>query len=92
MIHSMKEHRGEVNAIACNSNGCQAISASADGSCIVWDLQKGVRIHALYAPTVFNAVCYHPDESQYITASANNKIGFWDAYDGNPIASSMEVI
>jgi WD40 repeat protein len=30
-------------------------------------------------------VCYHPDESQYITASANNKIGFWDAYDGNPI-------
>jgi WD40 repeat protein len=85
MIHSMKEHRGEVNAIACNSNGCQAISASADGSCIVWDLQKGVRIHALYAPTVFNAVCYHPDESQYITASANNKIGFWDAYDGNPI-------
>lgn len=85
MIHSMKEHRGEVNAIACNSNGSQAISASADGSCIVWDLQKGVRIHALYAPTVFNTVSYHPDESQYITASANNKIGFWDAYDGNPI-------
>jgi WD40 repeat protein len=85
MIHSLKEHRGEVNAIACDSNGSQAISASADGSCIVWDLQKGVRIHALYAQTVFNAICYHPDESQYVTGSANNKIGFWDAYDGNPI-------
>lgn len=85
MIHSLKEHRGEVNAIACNSTGSKAISASTDGSCIVWDLQKGVRIHALYAPTVFNAVQFHPDQSQYITGSANNKIGFWDAYDGSPI-------
>lgn len=85
MVHSMKEHRGEVNALVCNSDGSQAISASTDGSCIVWDLQKGVRIHALYDATVFNTVCYHPDESQYITGSANSKIGFWDAYDGNPI-------
>ena len=51
----------------------------------MWNLHHGVRIHALYSQTVFNAVCFHPDESQYITASANNKIGFWDAYDGNPI-------
>mmetsp|Transcript_19185 Transcript_19185/g.39331 ORF Transcript_19185/g.39331 Transcript_19185/m.39331 type:complete len:653 (+) Transcript_19185:118-2076(+) len=85
MVHSMKEHRGAINALVCNRDGSQAISASSDGSCIVWDLQKGVRIHALYDATVFHTVCYHPDESQYITGSANNKIGFWDAYDGSPI-------
>merc|ERR1712029_566757 len=85
MVHSMKEHRGAVNAIVCNADGSQAASASSDGSCIIWDLNNGVRIHALYEPTVFNSVCYHPDESQYITGSANNKIGFWDAYDGSPI-------
>lgn len=85
MVHSMKEHRGAVNSIVCNADGSQAASASADGSCIIWDLQKGVRVHALYDPTVFNSVCYHPDESQYITGSANKKIGFWDAYDGSPI-------
>lgn len=85
MVHSMKEHRGAVNAIVCNANGCQAASASSDGSCIIWDLQKGVRVHALYDQSVFNSICYHPDESQYLTGSANNKIGFWDAYDGSPI-------
>lgn len=85
MIHSMKEHRGEVNALVCNKDGSQVASSSSDGSCIIWDLQKGVRIHALYEPTVFNAIRYHPDESQYLTGSANNKIGFWDAYDGSPI-------
>jgi WD40 repeat protein len=85
MVHSMKEHRGAVNQIAINADGTQAASASADGSCIIWDLDKGVRIHALYEPTVFNGVCYHPDESQYITGSANHKIGYWDAYDGSPI-------
>lgn len=85
MVHSMKEHRGGVNALVCNKDGSQVASASSDGSCIIWDLKKGVRIHALYEPTVFNAVRYHPDESQYLTGSANNKIGFWDAYDGSPI-------
>ena len=85
MVHSMKEHRGAVNSIVCNATGSQAASASADGSCIVWDLHKGVRVHALYDPTVFNTICYHPDESQYLTGGANHKIGFWDAYDGSPI-------
>ncbi|KAL3790280.1 hypothetical protein HJC23_002906 [Cyclotella cryptica] len=85
MVHSMKEHRGEVNALVCNNDGSQVASASSDGSCIIWDLNKGVRIHALYEPTVFNAIKYHPDESQYLTGSANNKIGFWDAYDASPI-------
>ena len=47
MIHSMKEHRGSVNSIVCNSDGSQAVSASADGSCIVWNIEKGVRITAV---------------------------------------------
>lgn len=85
MVHSMKEHRGAVNSIVCNSDGSQAASASDDGSCIIWDLHKGVRVNALYDQTVFNSVRFHPDESQYITGGANNKIGFWDAYDGSPI-------
>jgi WD40 repeat protein len=84
MVHSMKEHRGEVNALVCSKDGSQVASAASDG-CIIWDLLKGVRIHALYEPTVFNAIRYHPDESQYLTGSSNNKIGFWDAYDGTPI-------
>ena len=85
MVHSMKEHRGAINSIVCNGDGSQAASASSDGSCIIWDLKSGTRVTAMYDSTVFNSICYHPDESQYITGSANNKIGFWDAFDGSPI-------
>lgn len=52
----------------------QCISGSADGSCIVWDLNRGVRVLALFEPNVFKGVRYHPDESQYITCGSNHKV------------------
>ncbi len=85
MLHFMKEHRGAINSVVCNKDGSQIISASADGSCIVWDLDKGIRIHALFEPTVFKDVLFHPDESQYLTCQSNYKISYWDAYDGSAI-------
>jgi WD40 repeat protein len=83
--HSMKEHKGPVNGLVYNANGSQAISASSDGCAIVWDLVKGVRIHALFEPSAFTDVLIHPDESQYLSCSANGKIGYWDAFDGSGI-------
>jgi WD40 repeat protein len=85
MLHSMKEHRGQVNSIVCNRDGTQAVSASADGSCIVWDTEKGLRINALFEPTIFRHVLFHPDESQYLTCGSNFKISYWDSYDGSAI-------
>lgn len=85
MLHSMKEHRGAINSVTCNKNCSQIISASADGSCIVWDLAKGIRIHALFESTVFKDVLFHPDESQYLSCQTNGKISYWDAYDGSAI-------
>lgn len=85
MIHSMKEHRGKVNSVVCNSGGTRAVSGAADGSFIVWDLSKGVRLNAMFEPTVFQHVLYHPDESQYLTCGSNQKISYWDAYDGAAI-------
>jgi len=85
MIHTMKEHRSAVNALVCNADGSHVVSASSDGSCIVWNIERGVRIHALFDPTVFKDVLFHPDESQYLTCGANSKIGYWDAYDGSAI-------
>ena len=41
---SFKDHHGPVNAIAvrrgggAGGDGAEAVSASSDGSCIVWDL------------------------------------------------------
>lgn len=85
LLHSMKEHRGSINALVCNKIGSKVVSASSDGSCIVWDLEKGIRIHALFENAVFKDMVFHPDESQYLTCGTNCKLSYWDAYDASAI-------
>ena len=85
MVVSLKEHRGAVNDIKVNRDSSQAITASSDGCCIVWDLERYVRIIALFEPNVFRSVVYHPDESQMLTCGSNHKITYWDSVDGQAI-------
>uniref|UniRef100_A0A7S1TXU3 Cilia- and flagella-associated protein 52 n=1 Tax=Phaeomonas parva TaxID=124430 RepID=A0A7S1TXU3_9STRA len=85
LLFNMKEHRGPINSIVVSPDNSRAVSASSDGSCIIWDLERYVRIAALFEPTVFNSVKYHPDESQLLTCSANYKITYWDAIHGDMI-------
>lgn len=85
LLSSMKEHRGPVNALAVSPDNARVVSASSDGSCIVWDLERCVRVGALFEPTVFRGVAYHPDESQLLTCGANFKVTYWDAAEGDMI-------
>jgi WD40 repeat protein len=50
------------------------VSASSDGSCIIWDLTACRRRQSLFANTFFLAVVYHPDESQIVTAGTDRKV------------------
>ena len=85
MTISFKEHKAQVNAIVVNSTDEEAVSASADGSCIVWNIKRGVRTNALFASTLFRRVLYHPDESQLITCGSDRKVTYWDTSDCNAI-------
>lgn len=85
MLFSMKEHRGIVHSVKCTSDGIHALSGAADGSCIVWDIMKGVRLNAVFETTVFKDVLFHPDESQFLTCGSNCKINYWDSFDGDTI-------
>ena len=40
------------------------MTASTDGTCIVWDLEKFSRKLMVLANTLFQCVCYHPDGFQ----------------------------
>ncbi|EKX37892.1 hypothetical protein GUITHDRAFT_160084, partial [Guillardia theta CCMP2712] len=85
MIGSMKEHKATVNCIKVRGNDLEFVSASSDGSCIIWDMRRFVRNNSLFASTFFKAVLYHPDESQLLTTGTDRKITNWDAYDGSAI-------
>lgn len=66
---SMQEHKGVVNSIYVKEgSSTECISASSDGSCIIWDLCSFKRRSSLLANTFFKSVVYHPDGSQIVTS------------------------
>jgi WD40 repeat protein len=87
MEASLKEHRGRVYDVQLNKENTQAVTASADGSCIVWDLVNFSRSICLFEKTMFKQILYHPGEAQVITTGSDRKIAYWDIYDGQQIRS-----
>ena len=87
MEASLKEHRSRVWNIVINSRNDRAFSASADGSCIEWDISNYTRVACLFETTMFKQLVYHPDESQILTTGTDKKITYWDVIDSNEIRS-----
>ncbi|KAI8512301.1 Cilia- and flagella-associated protein 52 [Branchiostoma belcheri] len=85
LVEAMKEHKASVTCIKVRKNDMECVTASSDGTCIIWDLQRFVRNQVLFANTLFRCVNYHPDEFQVITSGTDRKIGYWEVYDGNQI-------
>lgn len=74
METSLKEHRSRVWSIQINSLNDRAISASADGSCIIWDIKNYIRLACMFETTMFKQLLYHPDESQILTTGTDRKV------------------
>jgi len=85
MAFSAKDHRAAVTSLSITRDNRQCVSASADGSCIVWDLVAQTRLVAVLEPTLYEAALFHPDGSQLLTCGTNHHITYYDAYDGSPI-------
>ncbi|CCI49066.1 unnamed protein product [Albugo candida] len=85
MEASLKEHQGAVNSIQVLDNFSSCVSASSDGSCIVWNLETFARTQAMFASTVFRRILYHPDESQLLTCGSDRRVTYYDAFDGEAI-------
>eukprot|EP00043_Microstomoeca_roanoka_P004630 m.50923 g.50923 ORF g.50923 m.50923 type:complete len:610 (+) comp12578_c0_seq1:124-1953(+) len=85
LLESMKEHKGAVTDIRVRTNDKECVSSSADGSCIIWDLQRFVRNQIMFASAVFSQVRYRPDEAQLITCGSDRKVHYWEAFDGSLI-------
>eukprot|EP00928_Gymnodinium_smaydae_P072566 TRINITY_DN55908_c0_g1_i1.p1 TRINITY_DN55908_c0_g1~~TRINITY_DN55908_c0_g1_i1.p1 ORF type:complete len:618 (-),score=132.88 TRINITY_DN55908_c0_g1_i1:184-2037(-) len=85
MDASLKEHRQRIWCIQIKSDDSLAVTASSDGSCIIWDLRTKTRSLCLFESTMFKSIVYHPDESQLLTTGSDRKIAYWDTFDGQAI-------
>ena len=47
--------------------------------------RKGHREQMVHANTLFQYVCYHPAEYQFITTGTDRKIAYWETFDGSLI-------
>nr|XP_046266536.1 cilia- and flagella-associated protein 52 [Scatophagus argus] len=85
LLEAMKEHKATVTCIKIKSDDKECVTASSDGSCIIWDIVRFVSLQMVIANTLFRTVCYHPEEYQIITSGTDRKIAYWDVYDGTAI-------
>ncbi|CAJ1009989.1 putative WD domain, G-beta repeat [Leishmania naiffi] len=82
---SMKEHKTAVNDIVISHDDTECVTASDDGSCIVWDLTRYLRRNIMYRQTYFRGLEYYVDDSQLITCGSDKCIAYWDSVDCHAI-------
>ncbi|XP_066256318.1 cilia- and flagella-associated protein 52 [Euwallacea similis] len=82
LICTLKEHKGPVSAIHINKFDTEAVSASTDGTCIIWDLERQCRRQILFAKTLFFSVRYYPTGVQILTGGSDRKVAYWEVLDG----------
>lgn len=82
---SMKEHKASVNCIVVSHDDMECVTASDDGSCIVWDLVRSIRRNIMYGQTYFRAMEYYVDESQLLSCGSDKSITYWDSVECHAI-------
>jgi WD40 repeat protein len=71
-------HTAAINAVAFNRDGSQIVTASEDGTAIVWDAASGEALYTLRGHTgPVNAAAFHPTRNRVMTASGDGTALVW---------------
>lgn len=86
----LKAHTKEVFSISSSPDGKHLVSASQDGTVIIWDLDSGVKLKTLtiHSGPVYSA-CFSHDGSHILSASSDGTTKITDIKSGE-IIHSME--
>jgi WD40 repeat protein len=86
LIRTLEGHISSVNAVAITPDGRWVVSASADGTLRVWNLESGRTVRRLEGHTGWvNAVAVTPDGRRAISASGDETLRVWDLDTGQTI-------
>jgi len=85
LLETMKEHKCKITAIKIRKNMQQCATASEDGTCIIWDLERFTRNQMVMANSLFQCLVWNLEENQIVTSGTDRKICYWEALDGSLI-------
>ncbi|XP_014847752.1 PREDICTED: cilia- and flagella-associated protein 52-like isoform X1 [Poecilia mexicana] len=74
LLNTLAEHKEAVTCVKIKSDDSECVTASTDGTCIIWDLVRFVSLQRVIANTLFRSVCYNLDEHQIITSGTDRKV------------------
>ena len=79
LLRTLAGHSGSVNGVAVTPDGRRAVSASADKTLKVWDLETGAELRTLAGHSDrVNGVAVTPDGRRAVSASEDNTLKVWD--------------
>jgi WD40 repeat protein len=84
----LKGHMNIVSGIAFSPDGKLLISGSADGSAIIWDVEKRALRHKLRGDAAGSyVVVFTPDGARAVSGSEGTTLKLWSVKDGREIAT-----
>ncbi|PZV15859.1 MAG: hypothetical protein DCF21_11170 [Leptolyngbya sp.] len=78
-------HSGDIYDLLLLRDGKTLVSASADGTVRIWDLEAGAVRHTLTHSNVVQAIATTTDQTTLISTGDDRTIRFWSLPDGRPL-------
>jgi hypothetical protein len=86
LVRTLEGHTDMVQCVAITPDGRLAVSASADGTLTVWDLNAGHALHTLQGHTgPVQSVAVTPDGRLAVSASDDRTLKVWDLNAGHAL-------
>ena len=85
LIKTLKEHHLKVAQIKFSDDNTEFVSASHDGSCILWNTESLTSKQRFMSQTFFNGADIHQETGILVTVSNDKRIVFWDSFNANVI-------
>ncbi|XP_023303772.2 cilia- and flagella-associated protein 52 [Lucilia cuprina] len=85
LLGVLKDHSGPITSLDFNKSDTEVISASSDGSCVIWDVNRLTRKTVITANTQFMTAKYFPTGVQVLTCGTDGRISYWSVYNGGLI-------
>merc|ERR1712137_1482423 len=73
LLETMKEHKCKITAIKIRKNMQQCATASEDGTCIIWDLERFTRNQMVMANSLFQCLVWNLEENQIVTSEQTER-------------------